>query len=99
MKIIEANTFFKRLFGLTFKTNLKYGMIFNNCRSIHTFFMKCNIDIFILNKSNEIIEFYPNIKKNKIIISHLKDSYSVLELPSNSSKYYHLKDKIKMKRL
>lgn len=97
MEIIVANTFFKRLFGLMNRKNVSYGMLFLKCRSIHTFFMKCNIDIFILNKDMEIIGVRPNIAPNRIIICHEKDAYSVLEMPILSSRY-HLKDKIDIKK-
>ncbi len=85
--IILANTFFKRLYGLMGKKNINYGMLFPNCNSIHTFFMKENIDIIGLDKNNEVIYKYENLDKNRIIKIHndIKNT-SILELPANSSK-------------
>ena len=52
-KIITAKSFFKRLFGLMGKENINYGMLFPKCNSVHTFFMKENIDIIGLDINNE----------------------------------------------
>ncbi len=85
--IIIANTFSKRLYGLIGKKNINYGMLFPKCNSIHTFFMKENIDIIGLDKNNEVIYKYENLDKNRIIKIHndIKNT-SILELPANSSK-------------
>ena len=92
MKIIVADSFSQRLFGLMFKKNITYGLLFKRCKSIHTFFFKFNIDILVLNKNKEIIAIRPNITKNKIVIIHEKDAYSILELPPLQTHKYHLKD-------
>lgn len=75
-----ANTFFKRLIGLTFKKNINYSMRFKT-NSIHTFFMKDNIDIVMTNKNNKVIYILKNVKKNKIIIK--KNVYYTYEFPNN----------------
>ena len=62
-----------------FKKNINYGLIFKKCNSIHTFFMKQNIDVIFLDKNNNIIKRYNNITKNKILIC--KDAYQVIEIP------------------
>lgn len=90
--IINAESFLQRLFGLMGKKNIKYGMLFKRCHSIHTFFMKENIDILILN-NNIILEKYLNVSKNKIIITKQKNT-SILELPKNTSKSLNINDKL-----
>lgn len=87
LKIVEAKTFQERLIGLIGKTNIDYGMLFKDCNSIHTFFMKEAIDVIGLNEKNEIIFKEQNVKPNKIIRihRHIKNT-SVLELPKNTSK-------------
>ena len=57
-----ANTFFKRLVGLTFKKNINYSIRFKT-NSIHTFFMKENIDIVMTNKYNQVMYIFKNNKK------------------------------------
>ena len=62
-----------KLFGLMFrKKPIKEGYILYNCNAIHTFFMRQNIDIIIIDKNNKIcelekIESEKNILKSKNI--------------------------------
>jgi len=77
-----ANTFYKRLIGLMGKKDIKKGMFFPKTRSIHTFFMKDNIDIIMIDKNNNIVYYEKNVKKNKIIIK--KHAHGTIELPKNS---------------
>lgn len=93
MKIIEAKTFNQRLFGLMFKRNVNYGLLFRRCNEIHTFMMKFNLDLIYLNENNKIIDIKTNIKPNKIIISSLpRKKTSILEIPSHTSYSYKLND-------
>ncbi|MBQ9834672.1 MAG: DUF192 domain-containing protein [Bacilli bacterium] len=86
-KIIKATSFFKRLKGLMGKDNIDCGMLFPKCNSIHTFFMKENIDIIGLDENNEVIYKYQNLQNNQIIhINNPKKKTSILELPNNASK-------------
>lgn len=79
-KIIECNTFKNRLFGLMFKKNFDYGLLFNHCRSIHTFFMRKDIDIIFLDNNNCVIKRYNNVKRNKVLICF--KARKVIEIPS-----------------
>lgn len=86
-EIVIADSFPKRLKGLMGKSNINYGMIFPRCNSIHTYFMKENIDIVGLDENNEVIYKYENLPKNRIIkINYDIKKTSILELPANSSK-------------
>ena len=86
-EIIIADTFYKRLTGLIGQKNINFGMLFPKCNSIHTYFMKENIDIIGLDKNNEVIYKYENLDKNRIIkINNDIKRTSILELPANSSK-------------
>lgn len=95
IEVKKANTFFKKLMGFMGKKNINYGILFKNTNSIHTFFMKENIDIIGLNDKNEIIYKAINIPKNKIIVinNSIKNT-SVLELPSNTSINLKIGDKL-----
>ena len=71
IEIKEAKTFYERMMGFMGKTNINYGILFPKCNSIHTFFMKEEIDVIGLNEKNEIIFIERNCTKNKIIkINH-----------------------------
>ena len=85
-KIVIAKSFFKRLFGLMGKKNIDFGILFPKCNSIHTFFMKKNIDIVGLDENNEVIYKYENLPKNKIIkMNNDRKKTSILELPKSAS--------------
>lgn len=86
-EIIIADTFYKRLTGLIGQRNINFGMLFPKCNSIHTYFMKENIDVIGLDENNEVIYKYENLDKNRVIkINNNIKKTSILELPANSSK-------------
>ena len=93
INLIECKTFYTRLMGFMFKRNIDYAILFNNCNSIHTFFMKENIDVIFCDKDNNILYFYKDLKKNKVILPK-KNVYKVYETPSN---YFDIKINTKMK--
>lgn len=80
IELIEANTFLKKLIGLMFKKNINYCLRIKT-NSIHTFFMKENIDIVMTDKNNQVIYILKNVNKNKIIIK--KNVYYTYEFPNN----------------
>jgi len=82
IKIIDCNTFYSRLMGFMFKKEINHALLFNRCNSIHTFFMKKNIDVVMCDKDNNIIYYYNNISKNKIIWPK-KNVDKTIELPVN----------------
>ena len=59
-------------------------LCFPKCKSIHTFFMKKNIDVVITDINHKVIAIYKNIPKNKIIFN--KNAYYIYELPINEYK-------------
>lgn len=87
-----ADTFKKRLFGLMGKKNIKNGLYFPKTNSIHTFFMKEDIDVIMIDKENNIVYFKENLKKNRILIK--KKAYHTIELPHNSIKNININDKL-----
>ncbi len=88
----NANSFKKRFLGLMKKKHIERGLFLPKTRSIHTFFMKVNIDIIMINKKNEVVLFIRNLGKNKIIIK--KEAYHTIELPANSIKELAIGTKI-----
>lgn len=67
IELKECKSFYSRLMGFMFKKNIDYSLLFNRCDSIHTFFMKENIDVIMCDNNNTILFFYKNLPKNKII--------------------------------
>lgn len=94
-KINNYSTFFKKTIGLMFKKEkINEIYMFKNCNSIHTFFMKQNIDVIMTDKEYNIVLLKENLKKNKILIN--KDAYYTFECPLNVAKYLKIKDKLKI---
>jgi uncharacterized membrane protein (UPF0127 family) len=85
INIKEAKSFKDRLLGLMFKKNINEGLLFNNCKSIHTFFMKEEIDIICTDENDNIIKTYKEVKPNKIIIAP-KGTKRIYELPKKTLK-------------
>ncbi len=85
--LIECKSFYSRLMGFMFKKNIDHAILFTRCNSIHTMFMKCNIDVIMCNRNNEILHYFNNLSKNKIIWPK-KNVYKVIELPVN---YFDIK--------
>jgi len=94
INLINCNNFFSRLKGFMFNKKIDHALLFNNCNSIHTFFMKCNIDVIMCDKNDNIIYYYNNLEKNKIILPK-KNVSKVIELPVNYFKI-ELKNKIRI---
>ena len=65
-----------------FKKNIDYAICFKRCNSIHTFFMKENIDVIMCDKDNTVLYYYNNLGKNKIIWPK-KNVYITYETPSS----------------
>ncbi len=96
--IIKAETFKERLMGLIGKTNIDFGMLFHECNSIHTFFMKEAIDVIGLNEKYKIIFIERNLEKNKIVKIHYPiKKTSILELPKHTSFSLKLGDQLNLK--
>ena len=87
MEIIYADTFFKRFKGLMGKKNFDYIMVFTNLTdsSIHTMFMRFEIDIYFVDKNGVIFDkvtlrpwkFYKPKKQAKYIIETEKNKLNI----------------------
>ena len=87
LDIKKATDFKTRLLGFMGQEKINTGILFPNCKSIHTFFMKEEIDVIGLDDNNQVIYIYRNVPKNKIVkISSEQKKTSILELPKNTSK-------------
>ncbi|MEG1150062.1 MAG: DUF192 domain-containing protein [Bacilli bacterium] len=88
-----ADTWFKRRTRLMLHKPINFALLIPNCIKIHTYFMKDNIDILVINEKNSVLYKYQNLSKNKIILleEDIKKT-SILELPKNTSKKIHIGD-------
>ena len=80
--LYECKSFFSRLKGFMFTKNIDKALLFDRCNSIHTFFMKENIDVIMCDKDNRVLFFYKDLSRNKIILPK-KGVTKVFETPSN----------------
>lgn len=95
MEIKVATSFCKRLFGLMFKKNISYGVLFPKTKSIHTFFMRENINVYALDENNILIKKHENMRPWHIFYCKHKKT-SILELPINASLNLNIGDKINL---
>ncbi len=85
--LIECESFYRRLKGFMFTKNINIALLFDKCNSIHTFFMKKNIDVIMCDKDDNILYYYKNLGKNKVILPK-KGVKKVFETPSE---YFDIK--------
>lgn len=98
IKINFLNNYHQKLKGLMFKKEpITEIYCFSKCNSIHTFFMKQNIDICMTTKDHEIIYLKENLAKNKIIWLQ-KNAYYTYELPLGTCKYLKINQQLKTEK-
>ncbi len=80
----ECTGFWNRFKGYMFRLeNIKEGLRFSHCRSIHTYFMFQDIDVIMTDKNHKIIKLYKNLNSERIIFPKRKVYYTY-ELPVGS---------------
>jgi uncharacterized membrane protein (UPF0127 family) len=84
MPIVKTKTLWERFIGFMFKKSVSYALLFNNCRAIHTFFMRFDLDVVYLDKDNRIVKVVKSLKPFKMVFP-AKTAVSILEIPSNIS--------------
>jgi len=81
-----AKSFDDRLLGLMFKKQFEQGvdgLIIEPCISIHTFFMRMDIDVIFLSRENSIIKIIYGMKPWRVS-SFYFDAQKVLEVKAGS---------------
>lgn len=68
MKIIIANSFSKKLFGLSYMKEANYALLFKKCNKIHTFMMRFNLDLYILDNNNVVVDIKKILKRIKLLL-------------------------------
>ena len=87
INMVECKTFFSRLKGFMFVKDIDKALLFNRFNSIHSFFMKSNIDVIMCDRSGKILYYFNDLKKNKIIFPK-HGVYKIIELPVD---YFRIK--------
>ena len=65
IEIIDCLSFSSRLMGFMFqKDKIKASKRFPKCNSIHTFFMKQEIDVIMTDMNNKIVKIFKNLNSN-----------------------------------
>ncbi|MDR2708787.1 MAG: DUF192 domain-containing protein [Elusimicrobiota bacterium] len=82
IKIVEAKTFAQRFLGFMFKSKADYAVLFIHCKSIHTFFMRFNLDIVFLDKNFKVLAVKKNVKPWRLVFG-IKNCTHILEIPSS----------------
>lgn len=81
-KLVIAQSFFQRLKGLMFRRHMDFDVLMiKPCNSIHTYFMRMNIDVIFLDHEFRVIQKNSNLKKNRVIMP-VQNGISVLEGPA-----------------
>jgi uncharacterized membrane protein (UPF0127 family) len=66
--VFIADSYAKRLLGYMFRKNPHHdAILLKPCNSIHTFYMKFNIDVLFLNEQMQVIKKIENLRPGKII--------------------------------
>ena len=86
-----AKSLINRGLGLIILNNFKDfdGLIFENCKIIHSFFMKFSFDAVFLDADFKVIAMYSGFKPFRISKFHRKAKY-VLELPEGTIKKHNI---------
>ena len=92
--VFVADTFLKRLMGYMFRKEPHHeAIMIKPCNSIHTFFMKFNIDVIFVNKDMEVIKKMENLRPGKVIMP-IKEAWVVIEGEAGKFKNVNIGDKI-----
>ena len=68
VNVFIADTYVKRLLGYMFRQKPHHdAILIMPCNSIHTFFMKFNIDVLFLNEHMEVIKKIENLRPGQVI--------------------------------
>lgn len=80
---VEASGFIGRFKGymLSSQAEVDSALLFRNCKALHTYFMKFNLDMFFLNELGEVLHIERLVGPWKFRFFH--GAVHVIEVPSN----------------
>jgi uncharacterized membrane protein (UPF0127 family) len=89
-----ADNFWTRFKGLMGKSSEEIkkmgGLLISPCSQIHTFFMKCAIDVIYLDKEYRIIKIEEEVQPSKCC-KYVKGAKCLIEFPTDSVEKYEFK--------
>lgn len=97
-KVALADNSISRMIGLMFKPGLEAGegLLIRPCNSIHTFFMRFNIDVLFLDKEYRVLKVIRNLKPWRMTRMYFK-AFQVLELQGGTlSEDIHENDQLEV---
>ncbi|MDH5581460.1 MAG: DUF192 domain-containing protein [Bdellovibrionales bacterium] len=97
-KVFLANDPISRMVGLMFRSGLHEGegLLIRPCNSIHTFFMRFNIDVLFLDKEYRVLKIIRNLRPWRMTRMYFKAS-QVLELQGGTlSEEIHENDQLEV---
>jgi uncharacterized membrane protein (UPF0127 family) len=80
--VVIAETFWHRFKGFMLKKEANYALLFKGCKSVHTFFMRFDLDIVYLDKENRVIKIIKQLKPFRVAM-YVRNAVSILELHPN----------------
>lgn len=85
IEIKTCTSFISRLKGLMFQKKINYGLLFPKCNSVHSFFMKEKIDVFMTDINGNVLYVKRGFKPFRIILPK-KNVYYTFEFPEGKIK-------------
>lgn len=96
-EIFIADTFIKRFLGYMFHKKPQHqAILIKPCNSIHTFFMKFNIDVLFVNENMEVVKKLEGLVPGKVVMP-LKEAAMVIESSEGELKNINIGDKLTVK--
>lgn len=92
-KLTAATSFWQRLLGLMFKKHLSQdeGLLFENCNSIHTFFMRFTITVIFIDKNNYVAKI---ATVNPWRIAHCRYASKTIEFSADKPLRLRIGDRV-----
>jgi uncharacterized membrane protein (UPF0127 family) len=80
-RVFIADRFWPKFWGLQFKKDIPedYAFIILNCNSIHTCFMRFDLDVVFVDRSFRALKVYRGLKPFRVT-PPVKGAYAVIEL-------------------
>lgn len=89
-----ADTFFKRFMGYMFRKSPHHeAIMIKPCNSVHTFFMRFDIDVLFINEDMKVIKKVEALKPGKVIMP-VKEAWAVIEAKAGIFKNIKTADKL-----
>lgn len=85
-RVERADGFWRRLRGLMFRPPLPPGaaLLLVPCRQVHTFWMRCAIDVVFLDRRGRVVAVLPELAPGRIG-PRVGGAHAALELPAGTA--------------